>query len=295
MKNDLIIKPLSNNDISFVTELSRNEGFVPGIGDLDIYKYTDNQGLWVGWYKGKPVGCIAGVRYNEHYGFLGLFIVIKQQRGKGFGLQLWKQALKHLDDLSCIGLEAAPDRINDYSKWGFEISSKTTRWELIGDGHLKGKYINKSANNKFSFLEGDSIPPKVVEVFDEKREASPRPHFLSNWLKHPAGKVIAVLDHSGECHGFGRIRPCLLKNGEGWRIGPLLADSFELAEILLASLVDSHPGLVIVDSPGVNNYSSKLFKKLGFKTTSETFRMYRGEQPPVSMSDVYGLACLELG
>ena len=39
----------------------------------------------------------------------------------------------------------------------------------------------------------------------------------------------------------------------------------------------------------------EVFKKLGFKSESETFRMYRGYQPPVSMNDVYGLACLELG
>jgi ribosomal-protein-alanine N-acetyltransferase len=34
---------------------------------------------------------------------------------------------------------------------------------------------------------------------------------------------------------------------------------------------------------------------LGFAVVAETLRMYRGSLPAVSLGDVYGLACLELG
>ena len=295
MENLLSIKPLCDGDIDFVTEISRKEGFAPGVGDLRIYQNTDKQGLWVGWLKDIPIGCIAGVRYNEKYGFLGLFLVIEKYRGRGFGLQLWKKALDHLIDLPCVGLEAAPERIEDYSKWGFTISSKTTRWHWLGNGKLIEKDFNNYDLNEYSFVEGSSIPSASVEKFDEKRENTPRPHFLSDWLNHPAGKVIAIIDKKSRCHGFGRIRPCLLKNGDGWRIGPLMADSPDLLKILMKKLIDSHPGLIIIDAPGLNKTASKIFKDLGFKSESETFRMYRGYQPPVSMNDVYGLACLELG
>tara|TARA_B100000965_G_scaffold344414_1_gene314641 strand:- start:3025 stop:3912 length:888 start_codon:yes stop_codon:yes gene_type:complete len=295
MDDFLSIRPMSEDDIDFVTEISRKEGFVPGVGDLGIYQNTDKQGLWVGWLDHKPIGCIAGIRYNQNYGFLGLFLVKDEYRGRGFGLQLWKKALDHLKDLPCIGLEAAPERIVDYSKWGFTVSSKTTRWQWLGNGKiLEENFINDDLDD-FSFVEGSSIPTNAVEKFDEKREATPRPHFLSSWLNHPAGKVIAVVDKEGVCHGFGRIRPCLLQSGDGWRIGPLMADSPKLLKILLKKLIDSHPGLIIIDSPGLNKTASKLFKDLGFTSESETFRMYKGSLLPVSMNDVYGLACLELG
>ena len=295
MDNLLSIKPLSSTDIDFVTEISRKEGFAPGVGDLSIYQNTDKQGLWVGWLNNNPIGCIAGVRYNKNYGFLGLFLVIERYRGRGFGLQLWEKALRHLNDLPCVGLEAAPERISDYSKWGFKISSKTTRWQLLGDGKMYKDDLLRDDLDNFKFVEGSSVPQNAVEKFDEKREATPRPHFLSNWLKHPAGKVIAIIDQEKQCHGFGRIRPCLLKNGVGWRIGPLMAENPKLIKVLLKKLIDSHPGLVIIDAPGLNNLASDIFKELGFQAESETFRMYRGSQPPVSMNDVYGLACLELG
>ena len=295
MDDFLAIKPLCDSDIDFVTEISRKEGFAPGVGDLGIYQNTDKQGLWVGWLNDKPIGCIAGVRYNQNYGFLGLFLVIEEYRGRGFGLQLWKKALNHLSDIPCVGLEAAPERITDYSKWGFTISSRTTRWQWLGDGKLHEENSWNYDLNDFIFVEGDSIPRDAVEKFDEKRETTPRPHFLSDWLNHPAGKVIAVTDKENVCHGFGRIRPCLLQDGDGWRIGPLMADSPKLLKILLKKLIDSHPGLIIIDAPGLNNYASEVFKQLGFQSKSETFRMYKGYQPPVSMNDVYGLACLELG
>ena len=49
----------------------------------------------------------------------------------------------------------------------------------------------------------------------------------------PAGTVLALLDRAGACHGFGRVRPCLLSDGEGWRLGPLVADGPAAARALL--------------------------------------------------------------
>ena len=42
------IRPLTAADIPVVTAWARAEGFVPGSGDLAIYRHTDAQGLWLG-------------------------------------------------------------------------------------------------------------------------------------------------------------------------------------------------------------------------------------------------------
>lgn len=294
--SNFYIRPLESYDVPSVTEWSRIEGFAPGLGDLNIYRHTDQQGLWVGCLDERPIGCIAGVRYNHLYGFIGMFLVEEAQRGNGYGLKLWKQAFNHLIDVPCIGLEAALDRIEDYSAWGFEPSSCTTRWQWIGGDVLPG--IKKEFIEEFPSIkiyEGHTIQDHVVQAYDANKEASPRPHFLSDWLNHPSGNVLVLLDSNGSCHGFGRIRPCLLQDGEGWRIGPLLADNPNLAEYLLRKLVERHPGVVLLDSPGLNTKANKLLEKLGFKEISKTLRMYRGSQPSISLNDVYGLACLELG
>ena len=222
--------------------------------------------------------------------------MVPEKRGNGYGKALWRHALDHLNDLPCIGLEAALDRVNDYSTWGFKPSSRTTRWQWVGDGDLI--IDNTSQGDNFSglmILHDHQIPSNVVQSYDAKREPSPRPHFLADWLHHPAGTVLALVDPNGLCHGFGRIRPCLLSHGEGWRIGPLLADTPELGEYLLRLLLKRHQGVILIDTPGLNPFASPLLEGLGFKAVSSTIRMYKGEQPPVSLQNVYGLACLELG
>jgi ribosomal-protein-alanine N-acetyltransferase len=246
------------------------------------------------------VGCIAGVRYNAAYGFIGLFLVTPEQRGKGFGLALWRHALEHLSDLPCIGLEAAPERIADYAGWGFEPASVTTRWQLIQGGEpelaLSGDHGSSTHGSAgLALMAGAAIPTEAVQRYDVEREPSPRPHFLADWLGHPAGSVQALIDGNGRCHGFGRIRPCLLRQGEGWRIGPLLADSADLAGQLLQGLIASHPGVVLIDVPDANAAAAPLLRELGFRPLSRTQRMYRGPRPVVPLQDVFGLACLELG
>ena len=122
-----------------------------------------------------------------------------------------------------------------------------------------------------------------------------RPHFLHQWLHHPAGTVHALLDREGLCHGFGRIRPCLLKEGDGWRIGPLVADHPAAAKALVEGLLQRHDGPVLNDGPGANPQVGPVLEALGFQPIAQTLRMYRGPAPQLTLADVYGLACLELG
>ena len=118
MRENFSIRLISINEIPEVTNWARLEGFSPGMDDLSIYRNTDKQGVWVGCLNNKPIGSIACIKYNSSYGFIGLFIVKKEFRNNGYGVKLWKHALEYLKPVDCIGLEAAPDRLNDYSKWG---------------------------------------------------------------------------------------------------------------------------------------------------------------------------------
>ena len=338
---------------------------MPGSGDVAIYRQTDRQGIWVAWLNDRPIGCIAGVRYNAAYGFIGLFIVRPDQRGHGYGIQLWRHALDHLSDVRCIGLEAAPDRIADYASWGFQPASPTQRWQLnapsnpapallscadqscadlslagtsfaalsITDqssadrssadrspddtpefraaanpdsqadhpagqpspGHGLGQGPRPGEALPLALVTAEALPEAALQAYDASHEATPRPHFLRDWLRHPAGTVWALIDPQQRCHGFGRIRPCQLPHGQGWRIGPLIADSPQLAERLLVQLLQHHPGAVLIDAPGANPAAANLLRSRGFSVVGETLRMYRGPIPQLPLQDVFGLACLELG
>ncbi|KZR91859.1 Acetyltransferase (GNAT) family protein [Synechococcus sp. MIT S9509] len=294
MNSEFTIRPVEPVDIPLINNWARSEGFAPGTGDVGIYRQTDRQGVWTGCLGEEPIGCIAGIRYNHAYGFIGLYIVRPDQRGRGYGVKLWKVALDHLHDVSCIGLEAAENRIDDYSNWGFQPASTTTRWQL-GVDSLPHQLRSTEGPEELRLIHGDDIPEPKIQSYDADRELNPRPHFLSDWLKHPAGTVTALLDSRDDCHGFARIRPCLLSNEAGWRIGPLLADSPELAQLLIRDLLSARQGLVIIDSPGGNALAAPMLRKLGFTASGRTLRMYRGVMPSRKLDEVYGLACLELG
>ena len=296
MNNNFTIRNIANDDLRKVTDWAKLEGFAPGFDDISIYRNTDKQGLWVGCLDDKPIGSIACIKYNSYYGFIGLFIVKKEFRNRGYGVMLWKHALNYLKDINCIGLEAAPSRINDYEKWRFKTSSVTNRWKLFGYKNLPVNKFYPDIQSDFSVVAGDKISSEAVLNYDSQREPSPRPHFLNDWLGNSVGIVKALVDKNGMCHGFGRIRPCILQNNNrGWRIGPLLADTPPLAELLIRELSEGLEEEILLDCPGLNPYSNYLLSSLGFFEISKTYRMYKGIQPPFPMNQVYGLACLELG
>ena len=291
---ELIIRPARASDIPEIVRWARSEEFAPGFGDVDIYRNTDKQGVWMGWVDSTPVGCIAGVKYNNIYGFIGLYIVRPEYRGQGYGHRLWEQAIRHLQDVKCVGLEAASHLIINYAEWGFKTSSQTIRWQLFNaeDGLSAQAVLDPQDLN---IVSGAEIPLEAIKKYDSEREFTARPHFLSQWLEHPSGKVIALIDKYNHCHGFARIRPCLLPAGEGWRIGPILADSPVLAKVLILNLLTEHKGVILIDSPERNDNAQLLLSSLGFHEISATTRMYKGSHKAVLTKDVYGLACLELG
>jgi len=296
MKENFSIRLISTDEILEVTNWARLEGFSPGFDDISIYRNTDSQGLWVGCLDDKPIGCIACIKYNPSYGFIGLFIVKKEFRNNGFGVKLWKHALDYLKNVDCVGLEAAPDRLNDYQKWGFKKSSVTNRWKSNGFQDLPLSNFYKDQCDSFKVVPGSQIHSESVLIYDSQREPSPRPHFLNDWLKNSFGSVSALVDNNGMCHGFGRIRPCVLQdNNKGWRIGPLLADTPPLAELLIRKLVGNLDSKILLDCSSLNPYANYLLSSLGFEEISKTYRMYKGPQLPCPMNQVYGLACLELG
>ena len=144
----------------------------------------------------------------------------------------------------------------------------------------------------------ERMPAAMNWCYDARHEATPRPHFLGEWLRQSSGTVELVRDELGCCRGFGRIRPCLLPDDAGalgWRLGPLLADAPLLAGALLDRLCSERTGPVLIDAPEANPRAHRLLEQRGFQIAGRTVRMYCGTPPELPLQDIYGLACLELG
>jgi hypothetical protein len=79
----------------------------------------------------------------------------------------------------------------------------------------------------------------------------------------------------------------------GTRIGPLYADSSEIAHALLSALSAGSP--VALDVPDVNPRAVRLVEDFGFEPTFECARMYTGPVPDLDTDGVFANTTLELG
>lgn len=92
--------------------------------------------------------------------------------------------------------------------------------------------------------------------------------------------------------GYGLLRPCRL----GFKIGPLFADTPEIADELYRSLASHATGsLVFLDLPVCNKEALALAERYGMTRVFETERIYRGAPPVLPLDQIYGITSFELG
>lgn len=64
-----------------------------GIKDAESILACDPTGSFVGELNGKPVGCLALIKYGDSFAFVGCFIVSEEYRGKGYGKKIYNAAM----------------------------------------------------------------------------------------------------------------------------------------------------------------------------------------------------------
>src|SRR5215210_8936288 len=95
--SDLVIRPGSRGELDLTVEWAANEGWNPGLSDAECFYAADPEGFLLAFRDGEPVASISVVRYGSDFGFLGLYIVRPNLRGRGYGYQLWRAGMAHLE------------------------------------------------------------------------------------------------------------------------------------------------------------------------------------------------------
>jgi hypothetical protein len=144
--------------------------------------------------------------------------------------------------------------------------------------------------NSKNLVDLNIIEIKEIIRCDGQMFPARRDGFLSKWISQRWSKALGYIS-GGRLAGYGVLRPCVT----GFKVGPLFADSKEIAQELLSGLADHANGQVFIDVPEPNLDAVDLVQSSGMKKVFETARMYNRNIPRLPLGRVYGATTLELG
>ena len=273
---------MSRTDLEAALVWARDEGWNPGLDDVGPFHAQDSSGFLMGWLGTVRVGCISVVKYGADFAFLGLYIVDPAHRGRGYGKAIWDAGMASAAGRT-IGLDGVPAQQDNYRKSGFAHAYQSARW----GGTLRGlvaarSYVRPVTRDDFF----------AIADFDRLHTPVPRERFLSAWLAPSPTRQTEAYIEDGRIRGYGTIRRCTT----GWKIGPLFAETPDIAQSLLTTLVaPAGTDPLFIDVPGPNGAAVEMVRRLGFTPAFETARMYLGLAPILPLPQVFGVTTLELG
>jgi len=279
---DYTIRTMIRSEVDIAIEWAAAEGWNPGLDDAECFYRADPEGFLIGSIGNKPVASISVVSYGESFAFLGLYIVCQEYRGKGLGLRIWNAGLEKLEGRT-IGLDGVVAQQDNYRKSGFNLAYRNIRFQGTGGEASAGH----ERILKLSEIPFDEIHSYDNTFFPEERQA-----FLKCWINRKNSTALGIINHN-RLAGYGVIRSCR----SGYKIGPLFADSADLAETLFCALKSSVPegSTVFLDIPEVNPAALDLVRRYSMTVVFETARMYKGRIPELPLNRIFGVTSFELG
>jgi hypothetical protein len=246
-----------------------------------MFHAADPDGFFVGELAGEPIACLSCVRYGEHFGFLGQYIVRPAHRGRGFGLVIGKVGLAHLSGRN-VGLDGVLDKVGSYERIGFRFAHHTIRFAGTGGGTRPDGLVSLR-----------DVPFAAVAEYDAICFPAPREAFLRALVALPESVGLAVWE-GGRLAGYGVMR----KSANAYKVGPLFADDAGAAAQLLGGLAAAIPGEPFcIDIPDgtVQPAGAELVRRFGLAEVFRSARMYTAGVPPFAAARVFGVTSLELG
>lgn len=281
MTGTLAIRSMDEADLREVVGWARVEGWNPGLGDAAAFHAADPEGFLLGEIDGQPVAAISAVRHGAGAGFIGLYIVRPEFRGRGHGIALWRVGMARLDGRA-VGLDGVVAQQANYTRAGFALAHRNVRW---GGAPPPGPAPD-------GVLPLAAVPFDRLRAYDAAIAGYERPAYLAAWTREAADRRGVALAAGDRLRGYGVARDCV----EGVKIGPLFADDPAAAADLLAALAAASPARpLFLDAPEPNAAATALAAGLGLAPVFETARMWRGPAPAEDLARTFGVASFELG
>lgn len=269
----------SLQEVQTVVDWAADEGWNPGLDDAAAFFAAGSDGFYVAVDKSDgPVAAISVVNHSDQFAFLGLYIVHPDYRGTGIGLNLWRHAVARAG-MRTIGLDGVEAQQANYVASGFAHAGGTTRFS----GSVPGL-----CDAGIQDLGPDDIPALIAK--EAAASGVAKPAYLRAWFQPAEHRKTLVMREDGAIAGFCTVRACR----SGAKIGPLSADTPDIARQLIRHAASIFPGDVTLDVPESATSLAALCQRLGLSPGFKTARMYRGAFTAAAPA-IFAVTSLELG
>ena len=270
----------------------------PGALDHVSFFPTDESGFYVGELDGKVISCISVVKYSKDYAFVGLYIVDKAYRGKGYGLTTWNYSFCSVPEGCNCALGAVEEMTQKYGRYGFKPEWRVRHTTLKVSKELLQSFVP----NEVVIKPAVQVPFKELLEYDTSVHVYARPSFLEKWISAPNCYSYAALNQEGQVAGYAVVWSLLKK--DGWKIGPVFANDSVIAKNLYRTMIDKvaaqdPTATLTVDIPydsGFNPDGLDIAAELSGNIEMEMVRMYtKGVPPKMPLEKIFAETTTELG
>lgn len=224
-------------------------------------------------------------------GFIGHVIVMPEFRGMGIGQEIMIEAINYLEFHGCttIMLDAVQKAKSLYERVGFTFKMNSYRYFLDISTEEKKKALEslfqKKAEEDLKIFNTKDTDLQEILALDQVIFGCNRENLLIDFFEFFPESAFYSRDEKDEISGycFGEFKDNTLYIRAG--ISNSLLDTTALIESIIVK-ANSKYKLEFVKIGLLENsvYGLPLIKKLGFKETSYSLRMFYGEETDVSFN-----------
>src|SRR6516225_7105309 len=121
------VRTMLPGEVALAVDWAAAEGWNPGLSDASCFAAAAPDGFLLGEFAGTPAAILSVVNYDEHFSFLGFYIVRPDLRGRGLGLRIWQAGMARAGSRA-IGLDGVVAQQDNYRKSGFVFAYNNIRY-----------------------------------------------------------------------------------------------------------------------------------------------------------------------
>ncbi len=262
------LKTLNIKDIQQALVLSNAEGWNQTEKDWKLLVENQENVCLALEKDGKIVATATAMNYENQVAWIGMVLVEKNHRGKGYSKILLSEMLNRLKSFKTIKLDATPAGQPVYRKFGFRNEQVINRFILESPATDLADFENVNLPTWIHSTDISEIIKYDSEVFGVGR------NYLTEYLVKENPDNSWMLKDQGQMKGIALGR----KGTRFFQVGPVSAESEEEARILLSQMLKSllHQPVVVDALDDKKNFITWL-NTVGFKKQRQFIRMVLGE------------------